>query len=66
MNHLSPGVKKDAWTPKEDRLIFQLHQKYGNRWADIAAFLPGRSPNSIKNHWNSSLVRFFFTTRFFA
>lgn len=44
-NHLRPNLKKGAFSPEEERLILQLHAKYGNKWARMAAqvnslFLP--------------------------
>lgn len=50
-NDLRPDISKEPWTLQEEYILALAHSKHGNRWADIAKFLPRRAENTIKNHW---------------
>ncbi|KAJ6922865.1 transcription factor RAX2-like [Populus alba x Populus x berolinensis] len=57
LNYLRPNIKHGEFSDDEDRIICSLYANIGSRWSVIAAQLPGRTDNDIKNYWNTKLKK---------
>ncbi|KAG4135480.1 hypothetical protein ERO13_D08G217400v2 [Gossypium hirsutum] len=57
LNYLRPNIKHGEFSEEEDMVICNLFATIGSRWSVIAAQLPGRTDNDIKNYWNTKLKK---------
>ena len=54
-NHLDPTLKKKQWSEDEELQLLEAHRLIGNKWAEIAKVIPGRTDNQIKNFFYTNL-----------
>ena len=48
-NHVDPTIIKTDWAPEETELLIEAHRRLGNKWTKIAALIPGRTEEQVKN-----------------
>lgn len=58
-HQLNPSIVRVEWTETEQLNLFELQSTYGNKWAQIAEHLPGRTDNAVKNFFYSAVRRVF-------
>lgn len=49
---IDPTRKRGKWSAAEDEFLIATQSRFGNKWAKISEFLPGRSSNDVKNRWS--------------
>ena len=52
---VNPAIKKEKWTAEEDAQLAKLYEQHGQRWAEIARHLEGRTDQQCMGRWRRHL-----------
>jgi len=50
---LDPTINREPWTIEEDTLLVDLHESFGNKWAEIKTQFRGRTDNAVKSRYKT-------------
>lgn len=53
LNHLNPMVNRNPLDENEEEKLFRLQRIYGNKWAVMTRYFPGRTDNQLKNRFHN-------------
>ena len=54
-NYLNSEINNGPWSRDEDKLLADLYNQYGPKWATISKFFDKRRENNVKNRWYSNI-----------
>ncbi|OMJ90240.1 hypothetical protein SteCoe_7442 [Stentor coeruleus] len=56
-NNLETSSGQAQWSEKDRELLFFAQLEHGNKWSKISRIFPGKSKNSVKNFYYSTIRR---------
>ena len=54
----NPEIKRGIWMVEEEEKLHELVQKYGEKWSNVARYLPGRTGTSLSYYKHNLILHF--------